>query len=96
VGLDADKILRAARMLSEKDVRMLAGMVSYIGVEPGVRGRLLSALNAAQDRRRADRLEPVLKRLSDAEILWLSENPEKLRRDARGRKRARPNRVAFR
>jgi hypothetical protein len=84
VSLDSQKVLRAAVTLSEADVEMLAGVVNFVGVEAGLKERLLAALGSSQDRRRVDRLEPVIRRLDESEILWLSENPEQLRRRARG------------
>ena len=83
-----EKILRLAGRLSEGDVQMLAGVVSYVGVEPGLKDRLLAALSASHDRSRVDRLEPVIRRLEESEILWLTENPEQCRR-RRDRGRAR-------
>jgi hypothetical protein len=77
--------MRTARSLREGDVEMLAGVVAYVGVEPGLKERLLVSLQGSRDRDRVDRLEPVLRRLDDSEILWLSENAERFR--PRGRQR---------
>ena len=69
--------------LRDGDIKMLAGMVEHVGDEPGLKGRLLNVIHSAHDRQRVDRLEPVIRGLTDDEILWLCENPEAVRKPLR-------------
>ena len=74
--MDFKKIERVTRSLAEGDVAFLCGRVHYCGGYTGDRfkGRLIGAVQTGYDHARQSRLAPVVKSLTEEEILWLCEN----------------------
>jgi hypothetical protein len=60
--------------VTEGDVAMLANAIQFCGDEPGFKPRLAATLEKAYDYDRKQRLLSLVRKLNEAELIWLCEN----------------------
>lgn len=79
-SINSDLVGRLAAKLTEGDVAMLANAIQFCGDEPGFKARLPGTLDQADDVDRQRRLQSLVRKLNEAELVWLCENHADLTR----------------
>ena len=79
-SVDTEHVRRVAATLSAGDVAMLANAIEFCGSKPGFKGRLTGTIAGAYDRERVSRLQSLIRKLSESELVWLCENHGELTR----------------
>ena len=73
-GINIERIRRLAAALDGGDITMLANAIEFCGTAPGFKELLPDALGTAYDADRKGRLRPLVRALSEAELIWLCQN----------------------
>jgi hypothetical protein len=73
-SVNVDRVRRLAGGITEGDVAMLSNAIQFCGDEPGFKTRLAGTLEQGYDYDRKRRLQSLLQKLNEAELVWLCEN----------------------
>jgi hypothetical protein len=80
VNINIDHIQGLAKSLDHDDLNMLVTVVDYLGEIPGLQARLLVTLDRSYDHDRAKRIQTIVRKLNDAEVIWLCDNADSFSR----------------
>jgi hypothetical protein len=73
-SVNIERIRRFASPLNDGDVAMLVTAVEFCGTDAGLKERLSEGLRSARDAYRKGRLLPLIRNLTEAELVWFCEN----------------------